>query len=250
MHLTSKIRTVPRSCGKSQSNLILGRAFLFTDLPRFVSRPAPLARASRYFAGDDLIQGSGDEGYRPTYVFGQSNSYRYQRLFGELHLEGFEVSHTKDGFRWDENEQPFLELLRDHLDSEELPLLKQAEGYRSRAARSQLLAAAQQAVTNTTQAMEARLPTVLPSVADSPQVETPVLEPPEQPKLASRRFDVRFRERDWSIQVEITNDPGESQWLVLSDSGQVLDEPAQNRYSTFDGTPVHGSICAVRPGGA
>ena len=51
-----------------------------------------------------VIQGSGDEGYRPSYVFGSSNSYRYQRLFGELHLDGFEVSHTKDGFRWDENE--------------------------------------------------------------------------------------------------------------------------------------------------
>ena len=37
-----------------------------------------------------VIQGSGDEGYRPAYIFGSSNSYRYQRLFGELHLEGFE----------------------------------------------------------------------------------------------------------------------------------------------------------------
>ncbi len=51
-----------------------------------------------------LIQGSADEGYRPEAIFGSSNSYRYQRLFGELHLEGFQVSHTKDGFRWDENE--------------------------------------------------------------------------------------------------------------------------------------------------
>lgn len=188
--------------------------------------PASTTRAGfALFRRGRLIQGSGDEGYRPPFVFGQSNSYRYQRLFGELHLEGFDVSHTKDGFRWDENEQPFLELLREHLDSEELPLLKQAEGYRSRAARSQLVAAAQQAVTNTTNAMESRLPEVLPSVADAPQVETPIQEGPEQPKLASRRFDVRFRERDWSIQVEVTNDPGESQWLVLSDSGQLGDEP-------------------------
>jgi len=188
--------------------------------------PASTTRAGfALFRRGRLIQGSGDEGYRPTYVFGQSNSYRYQRLFGELHLEGFDVSHTKDGFRWDENEQPFLELLREHLDSEELPLLKQAEGYRSRAARSQLAAAAQQAVTNTTSAMESRLPEVLPSVADAPPVETPTQEAPEQPKLASRRFDIRFRKRDWSIHVEVTNDPGESQWLVLSDSGQNRDEP-------------------------
>ena len=46
------------------------------------------------------IQGSADEGWKHSEVFGSPNSYRHQRLFGELHLEGFEVSHTKDGFRW------------------------------------------------------------------------------------------------------------------------------------------------------
>jgi histidine kinase/DNA gyrase B/HSP90-like ATPase len=182
--------------------------------------PASTARAGfALFRRGRLIQGSGDEGYRPSFIFGQSNSYRYQRLFGELHLEGFEVSHTKDGFRWDDNEQPFLGLLRDHLDSEELPLLRQAEGYRSRAAQSQLTAAAQQAVASTTDAMEARLPEILPTVADAPSVETPATTAPIQPRLAGRSFDIQFRERSWTINVEVTNDPAESQWLVLSDSG-------------------------------
>lgn len=63
------------------------------------------------FRRNRLIQGSADEGYRPKLIFGNPNSYTYQRLFGELHLEGFNVSHTKDGFQWDENEEPFLELL-------------------------------------------------------------------------------------------------------------------------------------------
>ncbi len=190
--------------------------------------PASTARAGfALFRRRRLIQGSGDEGYRPPYVFGQSNSYRYQRLFGELHLEGFEVSHTKDGFRWDENEQPFLELLREHLDSDELPLLRQAEGHRSRAPRSQLRAAAQQAVTNTTEAMETRLPGVLPVVADAPPVETPAQEAPEQPRLAGRRFEIQFRGRAWSINVEITNDPAESQWLALSDSGSQAPDAAR-----------------------
>ena len=103
-----------------------------------------------------VIQGSGDEGYRPAHVFGHSNSYRYQRLFGELHLDGFEVSHTKDGFRWDENEQPFLELLRDYLDSGDVPLLRQAEGHRVREPVARIKKAAEQAVNNTTQVMETR----------------------------------------------------------------------------------------------
>ena len=84
-----------------------------------------------------LIQGSADEGYRPESVFGKSNSYRYQRLFGELELEGFEVSHTKDGFAWDENEEAFLQLLKEKLDEEPLPLLNRPRsielGYLARA---------------------------------------------------------------------------------------------------------------------
>ena len=172
-----------------------------------------------------VIQGSGDEGYRPPSIFGSSNSYRYQRVFGELYLDGFEVSHTKDGFRWDENEQPFLDLLRDHLDADDLPLLKQAEGYRVRVARAQLTLAATQAVTNTTDAMQSALPNVLPAVADAPPVDTPAVEAPARSRLAARRFEITFRDKPWSINVELTDDAGESQWLVVSDTSETRQDP-------------------------
>jgi hypothetical protein len=172
-----------------------------------------------------VIQGTGDEGYRPAYVFGSSNSYRYQRLFGELHLDGFEVSHTKDGFRWDQNEQPFLELLREHLDSEELPLLKQAENYRVRAQRAQLATTAKLAVSNTTQAMEAKLPAVLPGIASAKPIETPSEEMLHKSTLASRRFEIVFRDRPWCINVELSDDPSESQWLAISDAAETKKGP-------------------------
>jgi hypothetical protein len=58
-----------------------------------IRETANTARAGfALFRRGRVIQGSGDEGYRPQYVFGSSNSFRYQRIFGELHLEGFEVS--------------------------------------------------------------------------------------------------------------------------------------------------------------
>lgn len=172
-----------------------------------------------------VIQGSGDDGYRPSHVFGHSNSYRYQRLFGELHLDGFEVSHTKDGFRWDENEQPFLELLREYLDSEDIPLLKQAEGYRVREPVERIKTAAKQAVSNTTQVMETHLPEVLPAIAAAKPVDTPTEEAPQKSPLAGRQFDIRFREKKWSIKVELTNDPAESQWVATSDTPKTHSEP-------------------------
>lgn len=42
-----------------------------------------------------VIVGGGDERYFPTVIFGQSGSFRYRRLFGEIELEGFEVSLIK-----------------------------------------------------------------------------------------------------------------------------------------------------------
>ena len=92
-----------------------------------------------------LIEGSLDEPYRPEFIFGTSNSYRKQRLIGEIHLEGFQVSHTKDGFQWEDHEQPFLELLREALESEQLPLLSQAEGHRVRVSPRELKVEAEKA---------------------------------------------------------------------------------------------------------
>ena len=163
-----------------------------------------------------LIQGSADEGYRPRMIFGQPGSHRSLRLFGELHLEGFEVSHTKDGFRWDENEQPFLELLKDHLNEKDLPLLRQADDYRVLLARNERKAAAEQAIGRTTEVMERTLPEVLPRVAEQPPAETRAEALEIQEALAARELRFRFRERDWLIRVELTDDPAEGEWLSMS----------------------------------
>lgn len=165
-----------------------------------------------------LIQGSGDEGYRPPMIFAQPGSYRYLRLFGELHLEGFDVSHTKDGFRWDENEQPFVELLKEELDKGNLPLLRQADGYRAIAARGERQAAAREAVERTTTALEQKLPEIIEAVASKTPVEASeqALEP--QPMLASKEIAINFRGEVWRIKVELGDDPAESQWLDVSDT--------------------------------
>ena len=96
------------------------------------------------FRRNRLIQGSGGEGWKHHEVFGSPNSYRFQRLFGELHLEGFEVSHTKDGFQWID-EGAFAELLANELDLDDMPLLKQGEGHRQKATRPVLIRSAKTA---------------------------------------------------------------------------------------------------------
>src|SRR6202022_441323 len=114
-----------------------------------------------------LIEGSGEDGYRPTRIFGRPNSFRSQRLFGELELEGFGVSHTKDGFQWDENEEVFLELLRDDLDAPPLRLLEQAEEFRSLRSRDELTPGAVTATSHTASALQAAAAPVIDSLVAS-----------------------------------------------------------------------------------
>lgn len=169
------------------------------------------------FRRDRLIEGSGEDGYRPQTIFGSAGSFRHLRLFGELHLEGFEVSHTKDGFRWDEDEEPFLQLLKDHLDSDELPLLRQADSFRALASKRDRTRIATEALTRAGDAMQSSLPEALPRVADALPVETSsdVLAP--QPMLAERELRFDFRGVKWVIRIVLSDDPAEGDWLTISD---------------------------------
>ena len=165
-----------------------------------------------------LIQGSGEEGYRPAQIFGTPGNYRHLRLFGELHLEGFEVSHTKDGFRWDENEQPFLELLSERLDANDLPLLRQADAYRALEARRDRRRIAEEALASAGSAIESALPLVLERIADEAAVGTNSDPLDSEPLLASRELRFPFRGRTWLVKIELSEDEGASDWLTISDA--------------------------------
>ena len=47
-----------------------------------------------------VIVGGYEDGYRPEEVFEKSNSFIYQRLFGELNMDDWPVTQTKDSFDW------------------------------------------------------------------------------------------------------------------------------------------------------
>ncbi|WP_158626771.1 ATP-binding protein [Bradyrhizobium sp. RP6] len=175
-----------------------------------------------------LIQGSGEDGYRPSILFGTSGSSSYARLrlFGELHLEGFDVSHTKDGFRWDENEEPFLELLKEYLDDDSFPLLRQCEHYRSLASKKDRVKAATQGLSQASDAIAASMSDVLPRVADQPLAETQTTPLRPQPTLATQQLNFSFRGSPWRIKIELSDDPAESDWLSISDRGSEDGEEA------------------------
>lgn len=60
-----------------------------------------------------VIVGGPGENYKPEEVFGQGNTFRSQRLIGELHLDQWPVTQAKDAFDWSGGlEDEFVEHLR------------------------------------------------------------------------------------------------------------------------------------------
>lgn len=171
------------------------------------------------FRRNRLIEGSVDDAYRPEAVFGKSNSYRYQRLFGELHFEGFEVSHTKDGFRWEEHEEIVLEMLREALDASPLPLLRQAEEYRTRPKPKDLQVGAEVAVRRTAETIEREAPLVIErQIKERPDTMLPAPTLPPTTLASHREITVELNGQQWLIVLELADDPGIGDWVSVFDA--------------------------------
>lgn len=77
-----------------------------------------------------VIVGGDDDRFFPSSIFGSAGNFRYKRLFGELELDGFDVTFNKNGFTDEENLNAFIDALREELRDPNFNLLSQADNYR------------------------------------------------------------------------------------------------------------------------
>lgn len=176
-----------------------------------------------------VIEGSFDNGFRPDFIFGAPNSYRYQRIFGELHLEGFDVSFTKKGIQWDENLGVFLDLLKEDLSHKEFPLLQQAENYRVRATESQYKSTAK-ALENVIDDFEERATKAIQVVANQKPEVVNLDEPlTKTSKSIVRQFKVNFNAQVWEISIELSYDPAIKNLMEIGD--QFIANPVDRRHT-------------------
>ena len=71
--------------------------------------------------------GGPGEGYKPIEIFGQGNTYRSQRLIGELHMDDWPVTQAKDAFDWSGGLE---DALIEELKAASKDYMDYAEGYR------------------------------------------------------------------------------------------------------------------------
>ena len=154
-----------------------------------------------------VIEGSFDNGFRPEFIFGAPNSYCYQRVFGELHLEGFDVTFTKKGIQWDECLDVFLQRLRKEISSKQFPLLQQAQNYRARATEKEYKTATK-TLEHTVNDLQDKAPKAIEEVINIPPVineaETPLV---QTEKTIHKEFTAHFNKANWHISIELSYDP-------------------------------------------
>lgn len=188
------------------------------------------------FRRNRLIVGSHDDTYRPSYIFKQTNSYPYQRLFGELHIEGFEVSHTKDGFRWEQYEDIFLEFLKKAIENAPLDLLTQAENYRVLPSKKSIEVQASAATASVAQYLKNDVAPLLVEARQYPAA--PARLPPQINssllQTSERTVTVDDGTYLWIITLRTSIDPARDEWISLSKMEQEEDEKNRVRRLILD----------------
>lgn len=165
-----------------------------------------------------VIEGSYDNGFRPDFIFGNPNSFRYQRVFGELHLEGFNVNFTKKGIQWDENLEIFLQLLKHDINSKQFPLLSQAEQYRVRASEKEYKKAAK-VLNKAVDDFEKKASHAVEETFNNSTTETEKKDYlVETEKTIHREFNIRFNKINWSVSVELSYDPSLTELIEVGDN--------------------------------
>lgn len=168
-----------------------------------------------------VIEGSADndEGFRPPTLSGSLGSHRYKRLFGELHLEGFKVSHTKDGFQWDDNMEAFLEILKEELEGENsIPILKQADRYRVRESAKKYKEVSKKVVDNTTDKIKDNISNDIQGV-----VKKPIPDEPEETTLEEvsksyhKKFPLNISDIDYMVHIELSYDETIDELIQVGD---------------------------------
>ena len=132
-------------------------------------------------------------------------------------MDGFEVSHTKDGFQWDDNERPFLEFLKEELSKPKMPLLQQAREYRVTRRKVDYKKGANQAAKRTSESVKEHTPPVLNKLSKATKVKPPTRKLSKASNISKREIDIRFNNHDWKVSIELTTDPAVGDWLEISE---------------------------------
>lgn len=173
-----------------------------------------------------VIEGSGDDLFRPKQLSGTVGSHQYKRVFGELELEGFNVDFTKGKFQTDKDFDELLDLLQDYCDSDELPLLRQGRNYRKPQPKESLKDIAKKGAKDYRESIKKAeiKQQIEAAIATKDEPEEKRINPiPEKNKLEQIIEEFDIDNEKWIIELVLVDDEGIKDWIeILEDSDTAV----------------------------
>lgn len=178
------------------------------------------------FYRNKVVTGSGEEMYKPEDIYGGGNTFASQRLFGELHMDDFNVTYTKDSLVWYDEEEEFIEALRADIDAEPYPLLKQANGYRKRdpeLAPSYVASQLLDHIADSFQAVEFDIEAAPDddTYTEPASLDPAVVDPADATSddgervAVDRLLSIDFQGTTWKVDLRLVADEAVSRWLSV-----------------------------------
>ena len=103
---------------------IKGKAALLEKMSASANNGFSIFRRGR------VIQGSGDEKFRPEQWCGPPGQFLYKRLCGEVEIFGFDVTYDKGAFHGQNEFDKMIDLVKHLMEKHRLQILKQGRNYR------------------------------------------------------------------------------------------------------------------------
>ncbi len=232
--------------GRADGPALTWRKELRVDLPGglvITGFAGILAEGKRSHAGFALLRrgrvvdGFPGQRWMPDSIFGAKNSFESLRIFGELNFSGtdgsgFPVSSQKDQLDWNGFEDDAIDLIRQQLDAEPLPMLRQARWYRVLEENSPDLAdGLTEAADRTGAALEsATVESEMRDVAPSAYRPQPqLMTPPENLVIRPRQYTVPAEGGEWTVEFSFVKNGDPSKWIDIRGASEDLHDQRGGR---------------------
>lgn len=172
-----------------------------------------LLRRGRVIVGAEY-----DGRYFPK-MSGSSGTFKYKRLFGELELEGFDVSFNKNAIQDKDNLEALMDALKDEIRTPEFDIFKQAEDYRLNESQKAVNKLVKKHNNNAKKAAPITINTQTKKPEEQQAKDvTPQETPASQPEIVlGETFDeYRIDGKNYKLNVEFVNTGNELFWSDVS----------------------------------
>ncbi len=173
------------------------------------------------FRRERMIFGSDEKAWRPLKLVRQEGSQISRRLFGELHFDDdMEVTHTKDNLNWSLDEQEsFLTKLKSVLDSDDMPLIRQAERFKKQDLNKPEIRTTHEKAGASSMVQLSKAMSVIEEFKSNKPIEIlKELPKPKSKPIKIRSRNINFQGETWKVDVILNNDKEveNKKWLEYS----------------------------------